>query len=120
MSVSLRGRDNVIVWGDSIAHRSGSLSVALSSNLLTSLPQSFELLERLRYLNLRQNSFSTFPDVVRDPVPTTDLLHLNLPLSQLTELPSLEILDISRNYLTALPARPGYLKNLRVSIIRTR
>ena len=43
----------------------GSFSIALSSNLLTNLPQSFELLERLRYLNLRQNSFSTFPNVVR-------------------------------------------------------
>ncbi|KAF9520540.1 hypothetical protein BS47DRAFT_1311488 [Hydnum rufescens UP504] len=69
--------------------------IALSNNLLTSLPQSFDLLGRLRYLNLRQNSFSTFPDV-------------------LTELPSLEILDISRNYLSVLPAEPGYLRNLRV------
>ncbi|KAF8343937.1 RAM signaling pathway protein-domain-containing protein [Cantharellus anzutake] len=69
--------------------------VALSNNLLTSLPKSFQLLIRLRYLNLRQNSFENFPDV-------------------LTMLPSLEILDISRNRIAALPLFPGKLINLRV------
>lgn len=38
--------------------------IALNSNLLTTLPRSFELIRKLRYLNLRANSFTAFPLVV--------------------------------------------------------
>lgn len=39
--------------------------IALGYNRLATLPTSFALLSRLRYLNLRNNSFSVFPHVVR-------------------------------------------------------
>lgn len=42
-------------------------SLALHKNNLSSLPASFNLLRRLRYLNLRSNAFSYFPDVVSKP-----------------------------------------------------
>ena len=38
--------------------------IALGNNHLTTLPTEFALLSRLRYLNLKHNNFSTFPDVV--------------------------------------------------------
>lgn len=40
------------------------LRIALSHNRLATLPTAFALLSRLRYLNLKNNSFSVFPDVV--------------------------------------------------------
>ncbi|KDQ18050.1 hypothetical protein BOTBODRAFT_171740 [Botryobasidium botryosum FD-172 SS1] len=73
----------------------GALPIALGYNHLSTLPKAFVLLARLRYLNLRVNSFTVFPLV-------------------LTTLPSLEILDISRNKLKQLPEKPGNLVNLRV------
>ncbi|KAJ7632148.1 RAM signaling pathway protein-domain-containing protein [Roridomyces roridus] len=69
--------------------------IALGHNRLTTLPTAFALLSRLRYLNLKSNSFSVFPDV-------------------LTLLPSLDTLDISHNKLKRLPTQPGKLLNLRV------
>ncbi|KAG8903222.1 RAM signaling network component [Tulasnella sp. 403] len=69
--------------------------IALVYNSLSTLPMSFALISRLRYLNLRSNYFTVFPDV-------------------LCNMPSLEILDISRNKLKRLPSRSGTLKNLRV------
>jgi hypothetical protein len=39
--------------------------MALGSNRLTALPMEFALLSRLRYLNLKNNNFTVFPDVVR-------------------------------------------------------
>ncbi|KAG8979387.1 RAM signaling network component [Tulasnella sp. 425] len=71
------------------------VAIALVFNDLTSLPTSFTLISRLRYLNLRSNFFAIFPEV-------------------LCNMPSLEILDISRNKLRRMPPRPGTLKNLRV------
>lgn len=38
--------------------------IALGYNRLATLPMAFALLSRLRYLNLKNNSFSVFPDVV--------------------------------------------------------
>ncbi|KAJ7168184.1 RAM signaling pathway protein-domain-containing protein [Mycena crocata] len=69
--------------------------IALGHNRLTTLPTAFALLSRLRYLNLKSNSFSVFPDV-------------------LTLLPALDTLDISHNKIKRLPTQPGKLLNLRV------
>ncbi|KAJ7118730.1 RAM signaling pathway protein-domain-containing protein [Mycena epipterygia] len=69
--------------------------IALGHNRLTTLPTAFALLARLRYLNLKSNSFSVFPDV-------------------LTLLPALDTLDISHNKIKRLPTQPGKLLNLRV------
>jgi len=38
--------------------------LTLGNNRLSTLPTEFELFTRLRYLNLKRNNFSTFPDVV--------------------------------------------------------
>lgn len=40
------------------------LRLTLGNNRLSTLPTEFELFTRLRYLNLKRNNFSTFPDVV--------------------------------------------------------
>ncbi|KZV86539.1 hypothetical protein EXIGLDRAFT_774500 [Exidia glandulosa HHB12029] len=78
------------------------LRVALGYNRLMALPKAFIALTRLRYLNLRSNLFSIFPVV-------------------LTAIPSLEVLDVSRNRIRRLPNDPGNLRNLRVfSISRNR
>ncbi|PPQ71494.1 hypothetical protein CVT26_011261 [Gymnopilus dilepis] len=69
--------------------------LALGSNRLLSLPPEFAFFTRLRYLNLKHNSFAAFPEV------------LNL-------LPSLDTLDISHNKIKRLPSTPGNLVRLRV------
>lgn len=69
--------------------------IALANNRLTTLPAEFALLSRLRYLNLKHNSFNVFPDV-------------------LTSMPSLDTLDISHNKIKRLPFQPGQLIHLRV------
>ena len=45
-----------------------------------------------------------------------DVIHpqLTLPVTKLTVMPSLEILDIGRNKIKRLPTQPGSLVNLRV------
>ncbi|KAG8829837.1 RAM signaling network component [Serendipita sp. 399] len=69
--------------------------IALSNNRLRTLPPSFNLLWRLRYLNLRSNALLHFPEV-------------------LSEMRSLEILDLSRNKIKSFPVSPGMLINIRV------
>ncbi|EJU05554.1 hypothetical protein DACRYDRAFT_104040 [Dacryopinax primogenitus] len=69
--------------------------IAMTHVALRELPISFSTLMRLRYLNMRGNLFTTFPEV-------------------LTSMPSLEILDISRNKIKRLPVQPGNLVHLRV------
>ncbi|KAL8280830.1 hypothetical protein RQP46_006834 [Phenoliferia psychrophenolica] len=58
--------------------------LALGYNLLRELPGEFQKFAKLRYLNVRVNLLTTFPQV-------------------LCEMPSLEILDISRNKIKKLP-----------------
>lgn len=84
--------------GDDLVDECCILRIALVGNNLSSLPMTFAHLSRLRYLNLRSNSFSVFPEV-------------------LTLMPSLEILDFSRNRIRGLPTNPGTLVNLRVMSI---
>ncbi|KIP08145.1 hypothetical protein PHLGIDRAFT_389074 [Phlebiopsis gigantea 11061_1 CR5-6] len=68
--------------------------IALSHNRLATLPMAFALLSHLRYLSLKGNSFTVFPD--------------------LTIMPNLEILDLSRNKIKRFPSQPGNLTKLRV------
>ncbi|GAA5841186.1 hypothetical protein JCM11251_003230 [Rhodosporidiobolus azoricus] len=77
--------------------------LALGYNLLKDLPPHFSGLgTRLKYLNVRVNMLTTFPAV-------------------LCEMPSIEILDISRNKIRRLPQNPGTLLNLKVfSIAKNR
>ncbi|GAA5947614.1 hypothetical protein JCM3765_001003 [Sporobolomyces pararoseus] len=77
--------------------------LALGYNLLKDLPSHFVGFgNRLKYLNVRVNLLTTFPAV-------------------LCEMPSIEILDISRNKIRKLPQNPGTLVNLKVfSIAKNR
>ncbi|KAG7452790.1 uncharacterized protein BT62DRAFT_878865 [Guyanagaster necrorhizus] len=68
--------------------------LALGNNCLTALPTEFTHLSHLRYVNLRSNAFTNFPDV-------------------LTLMPSLDTLDISHNKIKQFPLRPGELVKLR-------
>ena len=81
--------DVVVELGDEVQ------KLALGYNMLRELPTFFTMLRSLRYLNVRVNVFTTFPQV-------------------LCEMPSLEILDFSRNKVKRLPSAPGTLVNLRV------
>ncbi|KAJ3728648.1 RAM signaling pathway protein-domain-containing protein [Lentinula raphanica] len=69
--------------------------ISLGYNRLSTLPMEFALLSRIRYLNLKSNCFTVFPDV-------------------LTLMPALDTLDISHNKIKRLPSQPGHLVNLRV------
>ncbi|SCV69726.1 BQ2448_1120 [Microbotryum intermedium] len=101
--------------------------LALGYNLLKDLPSQFSSLgNRLRYLNVRVNMLTVFPQVVSCRKTKRMLSNLcawlieSLVL-QLCEMPSLEILDISRNKIKRLPASPGTLVNLKVfSIAKNR
>ncbi|KAG6879036.1 hypothetical protein C0992_005729 [Termitomyces sp. T32_za158] len=76
--------------------------ITLGNNCLSILPMEFSLLSQLRYLNLKRNNFSVFPDVRDDT------------LCQLTIMPSLDTLDISHNRIKKLPTKAGDLVHLRV------
>ncbi|KAI0054178.1 hypothetical protein FA95DRAFT_1551992 [Auriscalpium vulgare] len=78
---------------------------------------AFALLSRLRYLNLKNNSLSVFPDVVRPVKQSLSSTYHNLTFHKLTVMPSLEILDIGRNKIKRLPSQPGSLINLEVCIL---
>ncbi|KAG6903185.1 hypothetical protein C0995_002728 [Termitomyces sp. Mi166 len=69
--------------------------ITLGNNRLTALPLEFASLSQLRYLNLKRNNFTVFPDV-------------------LTRMPSLDTLDISHNRIQRLPVEAGRLVHLRV------
>jgi Leucine-rich repeat (LRR) protein len=114
----MRVRKRILLWkGDSLLLQMSMFltlcRLALGSNQLTTLPNEFMYLSRLRYLNLKHNSFSTFPDVVC----TLHFLGglLGLTRTKLTLIPLLDTLDISHNKIKALPPRPGQLIHLRVS-----
>jgi len=54
------------------------LRIALGHNRLATLPTAFALLSRLRYLNLKNNSFSVFPDVVCSAAFSVAILASNM------------------------------------------
>ena len=74
-----------------------------------SIVNSFCRLSRLRYLNLKGNRFTEFPSAVCFP-----LCLAIKSSSQLTEINSLEILDLSKNQIEAFPDVPGRLAKLKV------
>jgi hypothetical protein len=61
--------------------------MALGFNRLAALPMALALLSSLRYLNLRNNHFTTFPDVVRAPCPAVPISHADRPFSLPFSLP---------------------------------
>ncbi|WWD16072.1 hypothetical protein CI109_100497 [Kwoniella shandongensis] len=77
--------------------KKGVWRLALSYNSLKdgSIVDSFSRLSRLRYLNLKGNYLTQFPQALSD-------------------LPALEILDLSKNRITSFPDVPGRLSRLKV------
>lgn len=72
-----------------------AVRLALAYNQIHTIPARFTQLHRLRYLNLRSNAISIFPEWLGD-------------------MPRLEILDVSKNKLRRLPDDPRQLLQLRV------
>ncbi|KAF2709321.1 cell morphogenesis protein-like protein Sog2 [Pleomassaria siparia CBS 279.74] len=72
--------------------------LALSHNLLQSLPLRLIECKRLRYLNVRYNSMREIPEAI-------------------LQMTSLEILDVSRNKLRSIPQRIANLTSLKVLAI---
>ncbi|KAJ4357959.1 RAM signaling network component [Didymosphaeria variabile] len=72
--------------------------LALSHNLLTTLPSRLIECKRLRYLNVRYNALREIPDCILD-------------------MTSLEIFDVSRNKLRSIPPKIANLASLKVLAI---
>ncbi|QZA58748.1 leucine-rich repeat domain-containing protein [Candidatus Rhabdochlamydia porcellionis] len=92
--------------------------ITLSQNNLTSLPQSFKSLQALTVLDLTDNSFAEFPELL---VKLPNLKYLDLSKNQLTQLPesltelrALQALLVRGNQLTELPIDLGKLDKLEI------
>ncbi|KAJ4365264.1 RAM signaling network component [Neocucurbitaria cava] len=72
--------------------------LALSHNLLSTLPLRLIECKRLRYLNVRYNAMREIPDAI-------------------LEMTSLEILDVSRNKIRSIPPKIANLTSLKVLAI---
>ncbi|KAF1960201.1 cell morphogenesis protein-like protein Sog2 [Byssothecium circinans] len=72
--------------------------LALSHNLLNTLPSRIIECKRLRYLNVRYNTMREIPEAI-------------------LQMTSLEILDVSRNRLKAIPPKIAQLTSLKVLAI---
>ena len=86
--------------------------LSLAGNALTTLPPNLAALRSLRKINLNQNAFTRWPDVLCEPELAAGITHLTLANNKLVSLPSdfcsvfrnaLMELDVGGNKLTALP-----------------
>ncbi|TIA89251.1 hypothetical protein E3P99_02160 [Wallemia hederae] len=93
--------------------------LALSYNRLSRLPDDILSLNKLRYLNLRANMFTSFPLIVRGLEYALEILELGrnkikkLPKDPGT-LTNLKVFSISKNKLTRIPAYIHKFTNLRI------
>jgi Leucine-rich repeat (LRR) protein len=89
----------------------------LHDNELTTLPQSFRRLTRLRYLNLSQNAFETIPEAVTRMEGLIELRVNDNKLISISDrfggLSRLRELHLRDNRLTSLPDCIGALSELR-------
>ncbi|KAF2280625.1 cell morphogenesis protein-like protein Sog2 [Westerdykella ornata] len=94
------GHKNIVKLPDEVIDviRAEIERLALSHNLLTTLPSRLVECKRLRYLNVRYNSMREIPECILG-------------------MPSLEILDVSRNRITAIPPGIANLTSLKVLAI---
>ncbi|KAL1311720.1 hypothetical protein AAFC00_001818 [Neodothiora populina] len=80
------------------------LSLDLSSNLLTEIPESLATLTNLRALNLSNCMIDSLHSLVRNPLPAITTLNLRsnrlVSLAGIERLPSLETVDLRDNRLT--------------------
>ena len=90
----------------------------LSSNEITSLPDSIGNISALQELDLSYNQLNSLPDSLTN---ITGLRELSLSYNQLSSLPenlgninSLQLLNVSGNQLTSLPNSIGNLANIQM------
>ncbi|KAF2196484.1 hypothetical protein GQ43DRAFT_405030 [Delitschia confertaspora ATCC 74209] len=92
--------------------------LALSSNLLTTLPSRLTECTRLRYLNVRHNLLREIPDVVFR-MPFLEILDirgnkLKVVPKEIANLTSLKVLSVMNNKIEELPVCLGDMTSLQV------
>ena len=97
-------------------------SLKVQNNKLASIPSYFAQMKSLKYLNISNNKFETFPAVVSE---MSNLVDLDVSFNTIAELPSemsnlksLERLAAFGNELTTFPASFSALANLRALDVR--
>jgi adenylate cyclase len=97
-------------------------SLKVQNNKLASIPSYFAQMKALKYLNISNNKFDTFPAVVSE---MSNLVDLDVSFNTIAELPSemsnlksLERLAAFGNELTTFPASFSTLANLRSLDVR--
>ncbi|KAL1410855.1 cysteinyl-tRNA synthetase [Vanrija albida] len=98
------------------------LSLKVQNNRLSSIPSYFLQMKALKYLNISNNVFEKFPEVVCE---MSNLVDLDVSFNQIAELPSamsnlksLERLTCVGNELREFPKSFSTLANLRVLDVR--
>ena len=98
------------------------LSLKVQNNRLTSIPSYFAHMKSLKYLNISNNKFETFPPVVSQ---MSNLVDLDVSFNNIAELPSemsnlksLERLAAFGNELRTFPESFSTLANLRSLDVR--
>jgi len=80
----------------------------LQRNALTSVPEELKAISRLRVLNVSENKITALPFEALSQLPLTEIWAAKNSLSgalvavEVAELPQLQILDVTCNYLTGL------------------
>ena len=104
------------------AARNKEITLDLSNNQLTTLPEAIAQLSNLSLLDLSDNQLTRLPEAIAQ---LSNLSWLNLSDNQLTTLPeaiaqlsNLNVLYLSDNQLTRLPEAIAQLSNLRVLDLR--
>lgn len=114
------GHQNIAHLPDDVIDvmRSEIERLALSHNLLATLPQRLVECRRLRYLNVRYNAMREIPPVIFD-MTSLEILDVSrnkirLIPSQISNLTSLKVLAIAKNKIDALPVCLGDMSSLQV------
>ncbi|EIW72154.1 hypothetical protein TREMEDRAFT_26067, partial [Tremella mesenterica DSM 1558] len=98
------------------------LSLKLQNNRLISIPSYFAMMRGLKYLNISNNKFDTFPRVVCE---MSNLVDLDISFNEIADLPSemsnlksLERLMAFGNEISTFPQSFSTLANLRILDVR--